>query len=218
MSSISETTNTASAGKSLDQSLSSSQDVARANLYHFLARAFSSPLVMEEDYPEQFGLVIPYIDPVLQKPGLTLAQTWEDALNDRQALLLAYSRLFLGPFMIISPPYASYYLESDQQLMGDVSQDVAHRYAAAGLEPGEGANEAPDHIALEWEYLYYLTYRYITTGEECWIWQRAQFILTHMNRWVPTLAERMVKSGEHNFYQALAEFVRFLLLVESEQN
>ena len=54
--------------------------------------------------------MIPEWDPALQKAGLTLAQAWENAREDREALSLAYARLFLGPFVILAPPYASFLL------------------------------------------------------------------------------------------------------------
>ena len=194
--------------ESLDQG--ASQEVMRANLYQVLARVFSSPLEMDEGDPEALRLMISDLDPVLQKAGLTLAQAWEDALEDSEALSLSYAKLFLGPFRILASPYASFYLEPDRRLMGEVSQEVSRAYATAGLGPGKGPLEAPDHVALEWEFMYYLTYKSIMTGEECWIEQREKFRTTHMNRWLPSLAEAIIQSGEHTFYGAVSKFLTAL--------
>lgn len=189
----------------------SSREITRANLYLVLSRAFSSPLGMGEELPEHLRLLIPELPAALQDESLHLAGAWEQALEDREALSLAYARLFLGPFEILAPPYASFYLEPDQQLMGEVSQHVARAYAKAGLGPGQGPREAPDHVALEWEFMYYLTHQYVTTGEEQWREQRRTFRSTHVYQWMPSLAKAIAIAGEHDFYDALAGFLATLL-------
>ncbi|MFQ5570339.1 MAG: molecular chaperone [Rhodothermales bacterium] len=191
--------------------MESQREVGRANLFHLLAKAFSSPLEMEEKYPDQLRQVALDLPVALQEAALALVRKWEEAFADREALSLAYARLFLGPFEIKSMPYASHYLEPDQRLMGEVSQYVARAYVQAGLGPGSGPHEAPDHVALEWEFMYYLTYQYVTTGEDSWIEQRDVFRVNHMNRWMPKLVEAMRSAHEHAFYEALAELTARVL-------
>ncbi len=211
MSSTSATSNPASAGQPLEPPLESSHEAARANLYHLLAKCFSSPLEMEPKNPAQLRSAVADLGPALQNPGHALAKAWEDALEDREALALAYARLFLGPFEILASPYASFYLEPDQRLMGEVSQAVAQTYAACGLAPGPGPREAPDHVAVEWEFMYFLTYQYIDSGDERWIEQRQQFISTHLIRWMPSLARTIAQVHEHAFYDAVAEMLTAVL-------
>jgi putative dimethyl sulfoxide reductase chaperone len=193
------------------QPLESSHEVARANLYHLLAKCFSSPLEMDPKNPAQLRSVMADLGPALQNPGHALAKAWEDAMEDRQALALAYARLFLGPFEILASPYASFYLEPDQRLMSEVSQAVAQTYAACGLAPGPGPREAPDHAAVEWEFMYFLTYQYIDTGDEHWIQQRQQFHSAHLMLWMPSLAAMISQVNEHPFYNALAEMLTSVL-------
>ncbi len=193
------------------QTTQAASEVARANLYLLMSRSFSSPLVMEESDPEQLRKVADDLPHTLQSAALALADAWKCALKDREALSLAYARLFLGPFEILSPPYASFYLEADQRLMGEVSQMTARMYAEAGLEPGHGPREAPDHAALEWEFMYFLTHQYLSTGEEQWIEQRRTFRSTHLDRWMPSLAAAIACTKEHEFYDALAVLLSALL-------
>ena len=195
---------------SLDLSRNQSQEVAWANLYLMLARAFSLPAEMDDQWPQQVRRLLPDLDPALHSPGFALARAWEDALKNREGLSLAYARLFLGPFEILASPYASSYLEPDQRLMGEVSQAVAHEYVEAGLAPGARPHEAPDHVALEWEFVYYLTYQYISTGEERWIEQRNRYLSTHMACWMPSFAQRITQAEQHIFYDAVAVFLKKL--------
>ena len=188
-----------------------SLETTQANVYHLLARAFSSPLEMDEEQPRKLLDLASQLPASLQKPGRTLAEAWDDALANRETLSLAYARLFLGPFEIQAPPYASFYLERNQRLMGDISQQVAQFYVDAGLGPGSGPHEAPDHVALEWEFMYFLTYQHVTTGEDHWADRRRAFYTTHLQYWMPVFTENILQSGEHAFYHALAVFLSAFL-------
>lgn len=212
MSSISVITNPVSASSPSDSLSTLPCEVARANLYYLLSKAFTSPQEMDKSLPGQLRQLIPDLKLELQTPAHSLADAWENALKDREILSLAYARLFLGPFEILAPPYASFYLEQDQRLMGPVSQEVASFYSSAGLGPGDCPREAPDHAALEWEFMYYLTYQFATTGEKHWLDQRECFTSAHLSLWMPPLAEAIARSSEkHSFYQALAVFLSAMM-------
>jgi TorA maturation chaperone TorD len=168
-------------------------------------------MVMEPDDPARLREVTPELPGTLQEAARSLADAWEHGLIHRRDLSLAYARLFLGPFEILASPYASFYLQPDQRLMGPVSQSVAGAYAEAGLEPGPGPREAPDHVTLEWEFMYFLTYQHLVTGEDRWIERRRTFVSTHLARWMPSLADAIKRAGEHPFYDTLAALLTDLL-------
>lgn len=210
MSSTSETSSPTHCRRPSDPS----DEIIWANVYLLLSKAFSLPRVMEQKHPEQLRQLVPDLPPVLLDSGRALAQAWEHALADRETLSLAYARLFLGPFEILSPPYASFYLETDQRLMGEVSRYVAAAYAQSGLGPGTGPDEVPDHIALEWEFMYYLTHQYVVTGQEQWIDLRRSFRSTHLDHWAPLLAQAITLAAEHTFYNLLADFMKALIGVQ----
>lgn len=182
-----------------------------ANLYLVLSRAFSSPVVMEHDDPVRLQQITPELPGTLQEIAQTLAKEWEQGLIHRQNLSLAYARLFLGPFEILASPYASFYLQADQQLMGPMSQYVAGTYAEAGLEPGPGPREAADHVMLEWEFMYFLTYQHLVTGEDQWIERQREFVSAHLSHWMPSLAKAIERAAEHEFYDTLATLLQTLL-------
>ena len=129
------------------------------------------------------------------------------AFRDEDAFALAYASLFLGPFEILVPPYASMYLAPEQRLMGNVSLEVEQAYADAGLEPGPGPREAPDHVAIELEFMYYLAYQESTTGEATWLYRQRRYWTSHLGCWLPKFAELIADAQSHGFYSRLAELL-----------
>ena len=188
-----------------------SEEFIRASVYHVLSRGFSSPLEMDRGHLEVLEDLLPYLQDELESAAITLLDEWKAALKDEEKLTLAYTRLFLGPFIVQCPAYASIYLEPDQKLMGEVSAYVADKYATAGLGPGEGPREAPDHITLEWEFMYYLTYRYIESGEAIWSEKRSAFYNDHMLKWLPAFSKRFEEADSIGFYRAVFQFMSVVI-------
>jgi hypothetical protein len=118
--------------------------IAQANLYLLLAKAFSLPGGLDSRLANDLEALIPDLPASLQGSVAAFASNWRQETDDSKMLALAFSRLFLGPFEILAPPYASFYLEENQKVMGAVSQWVAAHYAEVGLQPGEGPREVPD--------------------------------------------------------------------------
>jgi TorA maturation chaperone TorD len=186
-------------------------EAAKANLYLLLSRAFSSPLATDPGDAEWLRHLSSDLPERLRDAASSAADAWEQGLQRREELALSYARLFLGPFTILASPYASFYLEPDQGLMGPVSQAVASAYTEAGLDPGPGPREAPDHAALEWEFMYFMTHQFLVTGDEEWLERRRAFVSTHLARWMPSFARAISHAGEHEFYNALASLLAKLL-------
>lgn len=182
-----------------------SEESIRAALFRLLSWAFMSPRDMQRETVEEFKQAIPELPASIRESATRLVECWLEAMDAEEAFALAYSQLFLGPFEILSPPYASIYLEPDQKLMGEISASVAREYADAGLGPGSGPNEVPDHVALEWEYMYFLTHKFLTSGNEEWLTRRDRFMAEHMLAWLPQFSERVIEAEVHDFYTMLAD-------------
>jgi TorA maturation chaperone TorD len=179
--------------------------IAQANLYLLLAKAFSLPGGLDSGLVNDLEALIPDLPASLQGSVEAFAGNWRQETGDAESLSLAFSRLFLGPFEILAPPYASFYLERDQQVMGEVSQWVAEYYAAVGLQPGEGPREVPDHVALECECMYFMIFQLIATGEAEWGNQIDRFHGEHLQHWIPAFANAVRKAGQHPFYTAAVD-------------
>ena len=65
--------------------------------------------------------------------------------SDIDALRIDYSRLFIGPYRLLAPPYGSVYLENTRRIMGNSTLDVRDKYADEGLRLD--IKEDPDHLS-----------------------------------------------------------------------
>jgi TorA maturation chaperone TorD len=134
--------------------------------------------------------------------------------NDRncEALKVDFARLFVGPYKLLAAPYGSVYLDSGRTMMGASTLDVKSRYCEAGLNTATNFKEAPDHIAAELEFMYYLIFKEIKafsnsdieTAIGC-IQKQRSFLEDHMMRWVPEFAGNISEHAETSFYQNLAK-------------
>lgn len=194
------TSETIKAGQSLNE-----RQVVLANLCHLVAKAFDLPAHMDGGESACLRRVAASMDQPFQASAENLARSWEEALHDRLRLDLAYARLFLGPFEVLAPPYASFYLEPDHRLLGDVSQYATQAYAAAGLVAPPGPREAPDHIVCEMEFAYFLGFQTVTTGESIWRERQRAFWADHLLAWLPHFCEAVRRAETHAFYNALAD-------------
>lgn len=172
-----------------------------------LARRFSSP----QEFSEQDPALLEELDlspwPALERARAPWLAAWREALDNPEAALLAYSKLFLGPFEIQVSPYASHDLDPAHRLMGETSMWVAERYAAAGLEPpADRPCDAPDHLRLECEFLYYLGYRK-STDDAIWETRIEEFLDDHFLKWAPRCAEGIATAGTSTYHRAAAGFL-----------
>lgn len=127
-------------------------------------------------------------------------------------LLVEYTRLFIGPFGTLVPPYSSLYFGSNKSLMSDETVWVINFYESAGLSYDlESVKDAPDHVAVETEFMYYLIFNEIKEFEagnldqahQLWNSQR-EFFLKHYKQWVPKFCKKITEQTTNDYYKALA--------------
>ena len=132
-----------------------------------------------------------------------LEETGEDELK------VEYARLFVGPFELIAPPYGSVYLEPNRRLMGDTTMAVRKAYRDSGLSLE--VKEAPDHVALELEFMHYLWFKEAEAAAEEdsqrareYAALQADFLRKYLGPWIPEFCEKIRQGTENRFYRALA--------------
>ena len=87
-----------------------------------------------------------------------------NAINDElqkmifEDLKIEFTKLFLGPFEVLVPPYGSCYIEGTKKIMQESTIKVKDYYINYGVNVEEGFNDLPDHIVPELEFMYYLLY------------------------------------------------------------
>ncbi len=140
------------------------------------------------------------------------AEQMEQSLKDMddEQTTVDYAALFVGPFELLAPPYGSVYLETTKRLMGDSTMAVTKMYQDAGLSVD--VKEAPDHIAIELEFMHYL---YAVEAEaihkddnvktQNLASMRNHFLSAYLTTWIPLFCEKIRIGIDNMFYRNLAE-------------
>jgi TorA maturation chaperone TorD len=184
----------------------------RGDCFKLLAAAFYEPdknLFLAERLAENLaGLLTACQCPKAATAAAYLRAGLEESTPDE--LRVEYARLFVGPFALLAPPYGSVYLEQSGRLMGDSTLAVQRLYREAGLV--QEIQEAPDHIALELEFLHYLCLKEAegvaanqpeAAGE--YAARQSEFMDRLLRPWLPAFCEKIRRGTENTFYCALAD-------------
>ena len=146
--------------------------------------------------------------------------TWTD--SDIDSLKVDYTRLFMGPYHSLASPYGSVYLEKARKVMGDSTVDARQRYKEAGLYVT--LKEAPDHVAIELEFMYYLIYREVEaiindneTDIVLYLEKQRDFLQNHLGKWVSEFTDNISANTETVFYQDVARITKSLVTEDLAQ-
>lgn len=134
-------------------------------------------------------------------------------ISDVESLKVDYSKLFVGPYGLLAPPYGSMYLEDTRMVMGNSTMDVRNKYEEAGLDIS--LKEAPDHIAIELEFIYFLIFKEIEAIKNSdsgaavrYLEKQQVFLETHLGMWVSEFADNMEANAQTEFYRNLARLTK----------
>jgi TorA maturation chaperone TorD len=185
------------------------RDAARgANAYYALARVLDLPTEWAGDLASVLRTHLGSLTEKLDTAAAEAATEMVAACDERDAAVVAYTKLFIGPFEILAPPYACMYLDPEQRLMGPVSQNVARTYAEAGLAPGSRVREAPDHVSHELEFMYWLAFQESVTSDRVWRTRQERFWTRHLGLWLPAFADSVMEADVHPYYTSLSRLLR----------
>jgi putative dimethyl sulfoxide reductase chaperone len=188
------------------------QKVRRGNCFKLLAACFYEP---EKEFFLKEGLcdnLASQLASLHLERAATAANGMKQALEEQNDsdLKVEYARLFVGPFKLIAPPYGSVYLEGKRMLMGDSTLAVQKAYQENGL--ALEVSEAPDHIALELEFMHYLCLREANAEagqnkEEAGriAGARSEFIGKFLKPWVANFCTDIRTGTDNQFYRHLAD-------------
>ena len=133
----------------------------------------------------------------------------------RETLAIDFARLFVGPYRLLAPPYGSVYLDDARRVMGDSTVDARDRYGKVGLDLSESFKDAPDHIAVELEFMYYLICKEIEaigTGaaDEAadQVLRQRSFLAAHLGVWASHFTGQLESEAKTGFYRHLAVATR----------
>jgi TorA maturation chaperone TorD len=133
-----------------------------------------------------------------------------------QSLQVDWTRLFRGiqPGYGPEPPYEEVYLgegESNFQVL----EAVAGFYVQYGVSIAKNADNRPDYIGLEMDFMRYLCEQEVAAwkkGEKTQIqkWQIAEhdFLTDHLGRWVPSFCDRAIEEAKTDFYRGFVHLTK----------
>ena len=181
-------------------------------------RVYSYKLLAECYYlpdEKQMDLICEFEKPIVEFFSEILALSGDEGAkelpekNDLKQLRIDFSKLFVGPYKLLASPYGSTYLEGSEVLMGDSTMDVKNRYENEGLFMD--IKEAPDHIAIELEFMYFLILKEIEAKKtpdqekaDYYLEKQLSFLETHIARWIPEFSGNVIANAQTEFYKNLA--------------
>jgi DMSO reductase family type II enzyme chaperone len=142
------------------------------------------------------------------------------SIEKRGDLETEYISLFDAPTPGKScPPYEGSWRDIGRS---SVLFEVKRFYKFFGLDV-KGSKELPDHIALELEFMHYLTFRQadalrkndLKRALELLLPQK-DFLERHLAAWVPTFSEKLEERSELEFYRELAALTRAFIIEDLE--
>lgn len=195
---------------------------AREDLCRFLSACYyePDPAFAEERLFESLCEAAGRISPELGGSARKLGAAF--AAEDLQALLLDYTRLFLGPMQPLARPYGSYWLSGESTVMQDSTMALLALYREAGFEVDAEVHEAPDHVAVELEFLYLLTFKCneaqragYTEVNAAWEHLRGLFLGEHLGGWIGRFAGAARAGARTAFYRELADLTERFVRLET---
>lgn len=197
------------------------QATAREDLCRFLSACFYEP-APEFEEENLFGSMLAAatrVHPDLADHARKLGAAF--AAQDLQTLLVDYTRLFLGPLQALARPYGSSWLSAPAQATDNPSQALLDLYSAGGFELDEEFRELPDHVAVELEFLYLLTFTRneaqrtghtndLVSTEQL----ERQFLNEHLGAWIGPFAAAVKSGAQTGFYRQLAEMTACFVRIE----
>jgi len=188
-------------------------------------RAFMYKLLSECYYPpnKKINKIIGNLNSLLCSFLPELAKYVPDVPLDIASLEIDFSRLFIGPFKVLCPPFGSVYMDNGNTLMGDTTIEVRNIYEKEGLI-NNGTNNIPDHIAVELEFMYYLVYNEFNEHSnkddnlvEIYADKQKKFLNNYLGKWVFDFVESVEKQAITMFYKEIAILTRNFIIYELKQ-
>lgn len=193
---------------------------ARQEVYKRLSACFYPPGSNMGLTLELLGEAIRKLNSEAGSYALAIGDAFKNA-NGSKPLRVDFAKLFVGPYRLSAPPYGSVYLEGGRKIMGHSTVHAVKLYREAGLVQGGGFRDAPDHVAVELEFMYYLIFKEIEAiqagdREVAVKFNDRQygFLEKHLGSWVFPFTDLIESRAETEFYRNLASILRIFIAEE----
>lgn len=196
----------------------------RSQIYALLKILFLKPPSQEFlNYLKEFNVTIEYESSPDFAKGLEFLR--KDADCEPEGLALEHTRLFIGPYRLSAPPYESVYMNAQRLVMQQPTIEVRKVYLQAGLEVKGIHSNPDDHISAELEFMEYLCDKTASALKRqdnreaitC-IELQKKFLEEHLNKWIPTFSEEILRSTKQEFYMGAALLLRGFISSELQDS
>lgn len=198
------------------------RDLAREDVCRLLSACYyePGPELREERVFDRLVRAAELVEPNLGEKARRVREAF--GAGEADALLLDYTRLFLGPFDILAKPYGSIWLEGGSVVMGDTTVAVRELYAEGGFELADDFREVPDHVAAELEFLYLLIFkeneaRRAGDGRALESSQalRRRLLRDHLGKWIGPFTAAVRDRAGTGLYREIASLTEAFVRAES---
>ncbi len=195
---------------------------ARQDLCRFLSACYYEPApeFAEEKLFDSIVIAAERLHPDLAAGARQLREAFE--AQDIQTLLVDYTRLFLGPIDALAKPYGASWLPAAAPVEDNPPPAVLELYSEGGFDIDDAFQELPDHVAVELEFLYLLSFTQnqarqagdsdaLAASEQL----QQRFLDEHLGAWIGPFSAAVQAGAETPFYQVLAMLTERFVRMQS---
>lgn len=142
--------------------------------------------------------------------------------TEAEAMHWDYTRMFVGPFELPAPPWASAYKDDGRMLFQDETIQVRRAYAKYGYQVQHIGQVAEDHIGLELEFMSHLIKESsdqmnddLTRTKEI-LRDQVIFLEQHLHSWISLFAKDVREAARTTFYKGCADLLEGWLLLDRQ--
>jgi TorA maturation chaperone TorD len=152
-----------------------------------------------------------------------------DVINSEehyQELHWDYTRMFIGPFEVPTPPWESSYVGKNGLLFQETTMEVRKIYNKYGIVVRDFNMEPDDHIGFELDFMYHMNELCLKATDPMKEWglpelqllliEQKQFVDSHLLVFVPKFSEGVINEANTKLYAGLAKILYQFLLIDLE--
>jgi len=185
--------------------IDSQESIILADIYQFLAftMGYPEPELIDNPFLDAMEKMLENYEMHSEQQEIDAWRQSEKDANLSDTLQIEYTRLFINAApKIIAPPYASFYIDGDQNLQGKTTQKTRDYYRQYGCDI-TNPHEPADHIRLELEFLASLCRDYELDAEEI-------FLNTLFRPWFNQFYHRIIEDQGHPFYRVSVQLIDYI--------
>lgn len=157
--------------------------------------------------------------------ALAILQAWGEqnrtGLTDAafDEIRVDYTRLFIGPGIVIAPPWESVHFSEERLTFQEQTLQVRDWYRRFGLRAEKIYQEPDDHIGLQLEFIAHLARLGLAATEqndeaalENAVKAQRDFLSEHLFRWVMGWCDLVDKNAHTDFYHGMARLCKGVMI------